>query len=207
MEALTGVYTVADGKTRWTCASDVDPDTYGEYRAVLSDDGFAAGALGASHNLEFESGKILWAYGDFSDDVARVGRVYTHVYEFTKALITAPNDKGTAVVPVSQGRLQLGRWKLLVQDSGGFDVYVLSDEINPLEITIAEEPYIYSFPSKIVGSGTVGVMNPRPVDVFQVDVGLEAQYARIRIVGNSHLPFTLVGAEWEGTYTVRASRV
>jgi hypothetical protein len=103
--------------------------------------------------------------------------------------------------------LQLGRYKLLVQDSGGFDVHVLSDEVNPLEITDHEEDYVYSFPSKILGAGTVGIMNPRPVDEFQFDVGLEANYARIQITGDSHLPFVLVGAEWEGTYTVRASRV
>jgi hypothetical protein len=204
-EELTGVYTEGDNKTRWTSVNDVDPDDYGTYQAVLSDD--AHTTLGQLVPLTFESGKILWAFGDYSDGPATVGRTYTHTYEFSQPIITAPTEDGRSRASVTQGRLQIGRFKVLVRTSAGFEARVLNSEVNPDETLQDTEEYVYEFPSKYIGQSTVSPAHPVAISEHKFDVAMESKYARIQITGTSHLPFTLVGAEWEGTYTVRASRV
>lgn len=207
LEELTGVYTVADNTTRWTTVAGTNPATYGTYRAVMTGTDHS-GDLGRVVELSYEasSGK-LYCEGDFSADTAHLGRVYSWTYEFTKPMIFEPDSQGGSEIPVTAGRLQIGQWKLLVKNSGGFTVEVRSAEVNENEIVVSEDPYVYVFPSKITQGGTYGPMNPRTIDEFILDVGMEAKYARIIVTGDSHLPFTLVGAEWRGNYTTIATRI
>jgi hypothetical protein len=202
----TGVYTVADNLTTWTLPYDSDPETYGTFQAILTDTDHGV-ELGAVVPLTYLSSTEVTAEGDHSAGAAHIGRTYTHNYEFTKPVITAPDASGRDQVSVTQGRLQIKKFKILTKMSGGFEARVTSDEVNQNEVVTAEAEYVYIFPSKIVGAGTVGNFNPREVDEFLFDVGVESTYAKIRITGSSHLPFTLVGAEWEGYYSVRASRI
>lgn len=159
--------------------------------------------------LDYEAGTdvVLTAEGDWSDDSAHLGRVYTHTYEFTKPIITAPDESGRSKVSITQGRLQIARFKILCKTSAGFCAQVSSSEINPKEITVVEEAYTYNYPGKIINASTVDVLNPMPISEFSFDVAMESKHAKIEIIGSSHLPFTLVGAEWEGVYSVRSSRV
>jgi hypothetical protein len=205
---LTGAYTVADNLTRWTMPYYVDPASYGNHRVVLTGTSFGDN-LGKVMDLAYEAATdvVLTVEGDWSADSAHVGRVYTHTYEFTKPVITAPDEAGRSKVSVTQGRLQIARFKVLCATSAGFYVQVSSSEVNPAEITDVENKFIYNFPGKIINAGTVDPINPRPVSEFLFDVGMESKYAKIELIGDSHLPFVLVGAEWEGNYSVRSSRV
>jgi hypothetical protein len=153
------------------------------------------------------SGK-LYAEGDYSADDVHIGRKYLSDYEFTKpTIMLTGGDTQKGAAPVTQGRLQVRNMKVLTRNSGGFEARVSSDEVNPAEILAEQDEYVYEFPDKIVDAGTIGPMNPRPVDEFTFDVGMEAKHARIRITSNSHLPFTIVGAEWMGHYTAIPSRI
>jgi hypothetical protein len=93
-----------------------------------------------------------------------------------------------------------------MRSSGGFEVRVSSDEVNPQEVVAPADVYVYQFPNKIISSATVDAANPRPADEFQFDVGIEGRYAKIQVTGSSHLPCTLVGAYWEGSFVARAAR-
>jgi hypothetical protein len=204
---LTGVYTATDNKTRWTMPYYVN-SVFGDYRVVMSgadhDDN-----LGKVIDLQYQaaSNRILYTEGDYSAATAHIGRVYEWRYEFTKPVITAPDESGQKVVSVTQGRLQIARFKVLCKSAAGFSARVSSSEVNPNEVTVAEADYLYHFPGKILNASTVSPIHPCPVSEFRFDVAMESTYARIEIFGDSHLPFTLVGAEWEGVYSVRSSRV
>jgi hypothetical protein len=205
---LTGVYTVEDNLTRWTVPYYIDPASYGDHRVVLTGVDFGDD-LGKVMPLAYEAGTdvVVTAEGDWSTDSAHIGRTYTHTYEFTKPVITAPDESGQNKVSVTQGRLQITRFKVLCKTSAGFYAKVSSSEVNPEEVLDAEGEYVYNFPGKILNAGTVSVIHPRPVSEFPFDVGMESKYARIQIIGDSHLPFVLVGAEWEANYSVRSSRI
>lgn len=205
METLLGVYTVADNKTKWTPTASMDEAVYGDFRAVLSATAHGT-ALGQVLELTWDTNH-LWAYGDHSAGTAIVGRVTPFTYEFTKPILKLPGRSAGADVAVTQGRLQISKWKLLVRESGGFQVNVSSEEVNPEEITFTEDTYVYTYPGKIVSAGTVDVDNPRPSDEFLFDVGMEGKHAKIEVTGSSHLPFTLIGAEWEGQYSTRSQRI
>jgi hypothetical protein len=84
---------------------------------------------------------------------------------------------------------------------------VLSSEIPANETTITEPAYIYEYPDKYTNQGVVDVMNPKEDDEFLFDVGMENKYARVIVFGNSHLPCIIVGAEWEGIYSRRSTRI
>ncbi len=204
LEELTGVFTVADGLTRWTTTYAADD---GDFRAVLSATAHSETGRALDLTLEASSGK-LYAEGDFSAGAAHIGRKYTFTYEFTKPTIQQEGgNTAKGAEPVTQGRLQIRKMKLLVAESGGFKVTVQSDEVNPLEIIAEQDTYTYDFPEKIVDLGDIGPANPRPVAEFLFDVGMESKYARISVIGDSHLDFTLIGAEWEGWLSQRSARV
>jgi hypothetical protein len=98
------------------------------------------------------------------------------------------------------------RFTVMVRDSAGFEARVTSTEVNPEEVLLAEEEYVYNYPGKLLNAGTVDVVNPKPVDSFTFDVGVENKFAKIRITGSSHLPCVIASAEWEGMFTTRSSR-
>lgn len=207
METLTGVYTASDNKTRWTPGCATDPASYGNYRAVLSHASWATN-LGRSFDLNYETATAkLWTYGDFSDYSAHVGRLYGFTYEFTKPIIKQTDTAVGQAVPVTQGRLQIGKWKLHVRSAAGFYATVTSEEVNPDEITVAEDAYVYQYPGKHIAQGTFGVEHPRLADEFLFDVGMESKYVKIEVTGTSHLPFSLIGAEWEGSFSTRSNRI
>jgi hypothetical protein len=204
---LTGVYTAADNLTRFTFPYEVSVN--GSYRVVLSGTDHGD-ALGAVYPLTYEEGTdvVMCVEGDRSADTSHAGRTYDHLYEFTKATVKVPSEEPNAPPNVTtQGRLQIAKWTISVRTAGGFQAVVSSGEVNQNEIVTEEQEYTYSYPQKILDAGTVGITHPRPIDTFTFDVAMEGKYARIRITGNSHLPFTLVGAEWEGTFNARSGRI
>jgi hypothetical protein len=205
---LTGSYSEATNLTTWSLPYHCDFDNYGTFQAILSGTDFGSN-LGKVVALTDppSSNDHLCAEGDWSADSVHIGRLYTHTYEFTKPIITAPTEDGRSRAAMTQGRLQIGRFKVLVMTSAGFEARVLNDEVNPDEVLQEVEEYVYEFPSKYIGQSTVSPAHPVATSTHRFDVAMESTYARIQITGTSHLPFTLVGAEWEGTYTVRASRV
>jgi hypothetical protein len=208
LETLTGVYTAADNITRWTPTPSANPATYGDYRAVLSHTTWGAD-LGQFFDLEYESatGK-LYTYGDWSAYSASVGRLSAdYTYEFTRPIIKQSDQTSGQANPVTQGRLQIGIWKVLVRNSGGFEVHVSSNEIDSSEQEFAEEDYVYVYPGKIVRSSVLGAVHPKDNDTFTLDVSMEATHVKVEIQGTSHLPFTLIGAEWEGKYSTRSQRI
>lgn len=207
LEQLTGVYTVSDNLTRWTTTYDSQASD-GNFRAILSDAGWGA-QKGSSINLSpAATSNVLFAEGNFSAFPAHIGRTYLSDYEFTKPGLFLPaSDTTRGSEPVTQGRLQIGNFKVLVRNSAGFEARVSSDEVNPDEILAEQEEFVYEYPGKIVDMSTIGPTNPRPVDEFTFEVGMESKHARIRITSDSHLPLTLVGAEWEGRYVARAARI
>lgn len=207
LEELTGVYTEADNLTRWTTSTASDPASYGSFRAVLTHASWGDDA-GQAIDLDYEAATgDLYTEGDYSDYAAHVGRLSSFTYEFTKPILKIADSAAGAEIAVTQGRLQIGKWKVLTRNSGGFYAEVASEEVNSEEITVAEDPFLYYAPDKIVSAGTVGPTHPRLADEFLFDVGMEAKYAKIEIKGASHLPFTLIGAEWEGRYTTRSQRI
>jgi hypothetical protein len=209
LTAVTGVYTPSTlGYTEFTLPYACIPATYGETHIVLSASGWGDELGQLFPDAEYVATDKFRVPGDWSAYAVTVGRVFSHDYEFTKPLVTAPSgQQGTANIPVTAGRLQVAKFKLITRSSGGFEARVSSDEVNPDEVVATADEWVYEFPNKVISSGTVDAANPRPADQFTFDVGMEGRHARIRITGSSHLPCTIVGAEWEGTYVPRATRI
>ena len=203
--AATGVFTVADGLTRWTLPYEaVD----GTFLAILSDADFAADHQQAVAVTSDSDPLVVMAEGDFSAGVAHIGRLYSTEYEFTKPVIFVQGgDTSRGVEPVTQGRLQIRKFKVLVRASGGFEARVTSDEVTTEEELQEPTEFVYLYPEKVTGQGTFGAMVPRPADLFSFDVGMDARYARIKITSTSFRDLTLIAAEWQGFYTARSARL
>jgi len=206
-EEVQGVYSADTLLSTFTMGHAVDPAAYDDYVGI---------ATGASHGDDL--GRVLeltfvtatetfTTPGDFDADTVTIGKRFDHTYEFSTPIIEESSPDGKGVVPVTQGRLQINRWKLLTKNSGGFGAKVLSSEIPVGDTLITEDAYIYEYPDKYTNQGVVDVMHPPEDSEFLFDVGMENKYARIIVFGNSHLPCIIVGAGWEGIYSRRSTRI
>lgn len=143
-------------------------------------------------------GNEVTVVGDLTSKRFFVGEPYTFTYEFSKPVLKAQSQSG-GTATVAAGRLQLHRWHVLYANTGYFRAEVQSDN---------KDKYTYTYTGKVLGtsSSTVGELFPSD-GVFSFRVNGRNTNTTVTIINDSFLPCYLTGAEWEGRYERRSSRV
>lgn len=146
------------------------------------------------------SDSLLVLSGDYRTKPYILGYPYERVYTFSQQHLRPTASDGWST---TTGRLQYRNWTIVYGLSGTFDVDVIPTDISPRPDI---GPVVMS--SATVGTTTNGV-GSAVLSEGQIRVGVHARSDRvkIRVRSDSHLPFTLVSAAWEGIYTSRNKKV
>lgn len=151
-----------------------------------------------SVDIESVVGNVVTVIGDYSTLPFFVGEAYSFIYEFSKPVLKTQASSGGAA-SVAAGRLQLKKWHVFYSQSGYFRAEVQAKN---------RDLYTYPFTGKILGTDSATVGEFTPVDgVFSFRVNGKNDRTSITIINDSFLPCYLTGAEWEGRFERRSSRV
>ena len=187
--SLTGVHSA--GTTTWTLPYSDDATNF----KVVT--GTAFTDAGVSINLDArpaDKTKIT-ATGDFSDGPAFVGKEYTSFYDFSEFVVRTSNNSGGEVIQL--GRLQVKRMLVNFTETGIFTITVTPTNADA-------HTYIYS--GVVIGDAVIGSIVPTSGE-FTFPVFGESKKVSIRASTNSHLPFALLTAEWEGWFKTKSQRI
>lgn len=144
------------------------------------------------------AGKTVTCIGDLRGKRFFVGQKYEFLYEFSEPVLkTQASTGGTAAL--AAGRLQINRWLILYANTGYFKAVVSN---------LNGQSYSYVFSGKTLGTASSVLGNLKMTSgVFPFRVNRRATDLRVTITSDSFLPVSLTGAEWEGRYERRSSRV
>lgn len=143
-------------------------------------------------------GAVVTVSGDFRTLPFFVGESYSFIYEFSKPVLKTQSQNG-GMASVAAGRLQLHRWHVIYAGTGYFRAVVQAEN---------RQPYTYTFTGKILGtsSSTAGEIELQD-GVFSFRVNGKNDRTRVTIINDSFVPCYLTGAEWEGRFERRTSRI
>lgn len=144
------------------------------------------------------AGSVVTVRGDFSSSLFYVGLPYTFTYEFSKPVLKTQVASG-GQASVMAGRLQLNKFHVSFANSGYFRVEVETGNGNTYE-------YVYTGQTLGTASATIGSRSVTD-GVFSFRVNANAKNAHIRVINDSFLPCYLTGAEWEGRFERKTSRI
>ena len=149
-------------------------------------------ANGLSNTMCFE--------GDYSTTPFTLGYKYDRLYRFSEQYLKSQTGE---VSSITSGRLQYRNWAINYGLSGTFNVDVVAVDDAPYETT---DGSVMS--SAVVGINTFGVGSASLAEgQIRTGVHSKSDKVRVQITSDSHLPFTIVSAVWEGRYTTRNNRV
>lgn len=142
----------------------------------------------------------LYFIGDYTTIPFTLGYKYNRLYRFSEQYLRPQTGD---VSSITTGRLQYRNWTINYGLSGTFNVDVVAVDDAPYETTAGSV-----MSSAVVGINTFGVGSASLAE-GQIRTGVHAKSDRVRIqiTSDSHLPFTIVSAAWEGRYTTRSYRV
>lgn len=142
----------------------------------------------------------MYFEGDYTTTPFTLGYKYDRLYRFSQQYLKSHIEEGASV---STGRLQYRNWTINYGLSGTFNVDVVSVDAAPYEATGGNV-----MSSAVVGINTFGVGSASLAEgQIRTGVHSKSDKVRVQITSDSHLPFTIVSAAWEGRYTTRNSRV
>ena len=196
---LQGVYVPGTDTTTWTIPYNQASEG-GVYNVIQSHADWGAEQGRIVQGTVATVDGVITVDGDYEAATCHVGREMPWEYKFTEAVVEPPSQSSKdAPTPSTQGRLQLRFWKVLFRDSGEFTGYVSIAGHDTHE-------YEYEWTGAQVGNTLVGPPELQTAH-FTFDVGGRSELVQVRIGGSGHLPFVLTGAEWEGTYVTRSTRL
>lgn len=194
---ITGSYDAGTDLTTWTLGYEPDGGTH---ELVIGGVGWTAdlGRILSDADFTTTPGSVTHS-GDWSTYPVLIGRKYLSRYEFSKPIIEKGTNQQGSAAPVTQGRLQIRKFKLLLKKTGNI--------LAKVALRGDDTVYEYPFSGLIIGVATVGTLIPADTDEFSFDVGGESKNVAISVESDSYLPFTISGAEWEGYFTTRSQHV
>ena len=143
-------------------------------------------------------GRVVTVFGDQTGVPVYIGEPYTFEYVFSPPTIKTQSQTGGAA-SVAAGRLQLTSWYIRYANSGYFRV-----EVTPKN----RQTYNYVFSGKTLGTSSAKLGRIELTDgVFSFPVRAKGDSVEIKVINDSFLPCYLTGAEWEGRYERRTSRI
>jgi hypothetical protein len=154
---------------------------------------------GVVATIESTSGSTVTVRGDWSSRVFFVGSPYTSTYVPSTPIIREASDGGGQSM-VSAGRLQIKHWTFVYSSSGYFRVTV--------QPSGNRDASIYRYTGKTLGSSST-VLGQIPIASgrFKFPVMARNDQFTITVETDSHLPVSLISAEWEGTFSIRSKRL
>ncbi|MCA2979538.1 MAG: hypothetical protein INH37_14780 [Myxococcaceae bacterium] len=191
--SVTGVYDAGTNETTWT----LPYDTTGWMPVVVRGSGYAGLAGTDVKNVTKVSQTVIKATGNITAGPCLIGRAYTKRMVFSRFTVSQGGDQRGRVA-ITDGRLQLRTLSVNYSDTGFFKVRVekpgrdARDEVfQPLRVGI-------------VGSN-IGQL-ALPDGRFRVPILSRNDQVTISIESDSHLPCSILSAEWEGEFVMRSQR-
>lgn len=182
-KSITGSYDSGTGLTTFT-------SPYGAKTGLQAVDS----ATGAPYTLTSTGGSGYSIPGNHPNLI--IGTPYTSTYHMSTPYIREKTDRG--VVAITSGRFQIRTISFNYEDTGFIEIQVTPANRDTHKSFVT--PYVLGFVGKIdlpaIGNGTVRV----PIQCRNTDVTL-------KLISNSYLPMNVTGAELEGYYHSRATRV
>ena len=184
-----GTYDDAANTTTWD-APYAPPDT-GERRAVIIEPQSLR-----TLSVVSVDGKRITARGNHTGAYT-LGLSFPASYVFSEQFLRQDNGEGK--IATHQGRLQFRRWSISYGPSSHFKVQVDHAEGGSYE---------YTFNAQKLGArdAVLGRQNTGK-GVFRFPVKSQASRARVALRNDTHMPCSILSAEWEAFYTTRDRRI
>ncbi len=138
--------------------------------------------------------------GDYRTIPFTLGYLFERTYTFSEQFLKSSTTENAAT---TTGRLQYRNWTINYGLSGTFNVDVVPKDLTPYEGT---EGVVMS--SAMIGT-TMNGIGQAVLAAGQLRAPVHARSDRVtvRLRSDSHLPFTVVSAAWEGRYVTKNSLV
>lgn len=191
--SVTGTYNSGTNKTTWT----VPYSATGWTPVVVRGSGFGGQSGFDIKTATKVNDTTMEATGDFSAGPCLIGRRYTFSYEFSRLTVAQGQDQRGRTA-ITDGRLQLRTLALNYSDTGYFKVRV--------------EPLGRDAREKVFDQYRIGITgNPigqlvLPDGRFRVPILSRNDQVSITIESDSHLPCSILSADWEGEFVMRSQR-
>lgn len=194
---LTGVYDGVNDWTTWTLPYVHTAHTAADFQVVKSGGWPSSyGAIIPNHTLVGTTDVRI--SGDYSAHPVYIGHIYTFRYRFSELFVregTNP-DQGS---PILNAILHLRTMNVRFSQTG-----FLRAEVTPRD---GATTYQYSFNGMVLGASDLVIGTPNiTTGTFRFPVVADSRRVTIDLVNDSHVPSSIVSAEWSGNYTPRAGR-
>lgn len=184
--SLTGTYDAVNEWTTWVLPySDSAP------HEVILGGGFPTSDRGNNLLTTRPSSTTVRALGDWSAAACYVGKNYTMRYRFSEQFVRDGKD-----VSITTARLKMRRMTVAYANTGYFRA-----EVTPL----GRSTYTYEFTGHTVGLTVLGE-SAISTGSFKFPVSAGTSGLKIDIISDSYLPCSLQSAEWDGEFTLMATR-
>lgn len=191
--SVTGVYNAGTNETTWT----IPYDTTGWMPVVVRGSAFGNQAGFDIKGVTKVSQTVLKALGNHAAGPCLIGRQYTTRYTFSRLSVSQGSDQRGRVA-ITDGRLQLKTLSLNYSDTGFFKV-----RIEKPGRPVRDEVF---FPQRIgIVGNNIGELT-LPDGRFRVPVLSRNDQVSISIESDSHLPCSILSADWEGEFVMRSQR-
>lgn len=184
--SLTGVYDPVNEWTTWTL-----PYADSAAHTVVLGGGFAAADRGNSVTTTRPSTTTVRALGDWSAFPCYVGKNYTMRYRFSEQFVRDAKD-----VSITTAKLKMRRMTVAFANTGYFRA-----EVTPL----GRDTYTYEYTGQTIGLTVLGETSIADGS-FKFPVMAGTAGLAIDLINDSYLPSSLQSAEWEGEFTLMATR-
>jgi len=195
--SLTGSYSAGTDTTTWTLPYQIATSV-----PVVVVKAHTTEDTGITITSARPTTTTVTATGDFSGFTCLLGIAYEFQYRFSTPYVREATGVSTSIgekMAVTTGRLQLRRWSVTYKDTGAFNV-----EVSPNGRGVKT----YEFTSKRVNLTSSAIER---VDLesgtFRFPVIARNTQVTVDVKSTSHLPVTLVQAEWEGNYNTQTRRL
>ena len=191
---VTGVYDAVNNRTTWTL-----PYVAASWVPILVlGSGFPGAGLEVP-SVTQTSSTTLRAPGNWSAGPCLIGRRFKTSYVFSDFTVGTAGADGRGRTAITDGRLQIRHLWINHGDSGFFTVKVQPGR--------GRNEFSYSFRlSNLQGGFSIGRANLQS-GRFRVPVGGKNTDTVITLESESHLPCSILSADWEAEWFMRSRRV
>jgi hypothetical protein len=189
---LLGVYNAGGDYTEWTLPYDVNGKTF-----EIVKGGDWTSSFGSLISGGYAGGATTWrAPGDHSDYNCYLGLPYEMRYRFSEIFVREGNDPDSGS-PILDSVLTLRTMNLRYSQTG-----YMRAEVTPRK---GATPYEYTFSGKVIGEITIGTPSIS-TGTFKFPVAADSRRVTLDLINYSHMPSSIVSAEWAGNFNLRSGR-
>ncbi len=188
-EGVTSSYDIDLNVTTWTLPYEIT----GPMRVVVRG-GDEDRAEGQRFTLLSQTGTEIKATGDLTGTLVYIGQEYDSSWQFSQQFFHTQGSNGQSIV--ANGRWQLRTCTLVYNNTGYFKTSVTP---------VGRDTSVKEFSNVTLGVDPLGVAR-LGTDRFRFAVLSNSQNVVIVVSSDSHLPFHITSAEFEGEFSGRSGR-